>query len=302
MKKSPVGLLGGSWASALTGIAILSLGVAGAGCANEEQGDTVTETSSALTATLSGTISDTQGRPLQGVTVALNGRTQATQTTGATGTYSFALNIPQASASWSIMPTRSGCSFNPSVVNLNGITSSRVNNFTGSGTSCVGVAQAPTLSATDPGPRAGAAAAGGPLAGLSAQELAFFTAAQTGPFEEIDSVSGNVPGETGSGLGPGYNLNSCAGCHAQPAIGGASPGLSSPQHPTPNPQVALATLDGAIRSANRANVSVYVVDPRESPARDPNAPDRPLRHRSQRGNPAAPRPDRPPSAPRHRAG
>jgi hypothetical protein len=32
-------------------------------------------------------------------------------------------------------------------------------------------------------------------------------------------------------------------CHAQPAIGGSSPGLGSPQNPIPNPQVALATLD-----------------------------------------------------------
>jgi CxxC motif-containing protein (DUF1111 family) len=34
-------------------------------------------------------------------------------------------------------------------------------------------------------------------------------------------------------------------CHAQPAIGGSSPGLKSPQNPVPNPQVALATLHGA---------------------------------------------------------
>ena len=34
-------------------------------------------------------------------------------------------------------------------------------------------------------------------------------------------------------------------CHAQPAIGGSSPGQKSPQNPVPNPQVALATLDGA---------------------------------------------------------
>ena len=76
------------------------------GCANEGADDGVITESSALTATLSGTISDTQNRPLQGVTVNLNGRTQATATTGASGTYSFSLNIPQASASWSIMPTR----------------------------------------------------------------------------------------------------------------------------------------------------------------------------------------------------
>jgi CxxC motif-containing protein (DUF1111 family) len=34
-------------------------------------------------------------------------------------------------------------------------------------------------------------------------------------------------------------------CHAQPVVGGSSPGLASPQGPRVNPQVALATLDGA---------------------------------------------------------
>jgi CxxC motif-containing protein (DUF1111 family) len=40
-----------------------------------------------------------------------------------------------------------------------------------------------------------------------------------------------------AGLGPGFNGNSCAVCHSQPSIGGSSPAN--------NPQVALATLDGA---------------------------------------------------------
>jgi CxxC motif-containing protein (DUF1111 family) len=62
---------------------------------------------------------------------------------------------------------------------------------------------------------------------------------------EVDSVSGTIPGETGSGLGPTFNGNSCAQCHAQPTIGGSSPGLKSPQNPVPNPQVKLASLDGA---------------------------------------------------------
>ncbi len=39
------------------------------------------------------------------------------------------------------------------------------------------------------------------------------------------------------GLGPRFNLDSCAGCHAQPAIGGSSPKV--------NPQVALAKAFGA---------------------------------------------------------
>jgi len=198
-----------------------------------------------VTGTISGTISDTQGRPLSGVTVHLDGRTQATATTGAAGTYSFPINVPDATASWAVQPTRTGCAFNPSVANLNAINGSRVANFTGSGTNCVGVAQAPTINATDPGPRGGAAAAGSPLAGLNAQETAFFLGAKDA-FEEIDSVTGDgINGEEGKGLGPTFNGNSCKMCHAQPDTGGTSPGLASPQNPIPNPQIALATLRGA---------------------------------------------------------
>lgn len=99
----------------------------------------------------------------------------------------------------------------------------------------------------DPGPRSGAPAAGGFYSPLSANEQAFFNQAQQ-IFTEIDSVSGGIPGETGRGLGPTFNGNSCAQCHAQPATGGSSPGLTSPQNPIANPQVALATLDGALNS------------------------------------------------------
>ena len=96
----------------------------------------------------------------------------------------------------------------------------------------------------DPGPRGGPATAGGAYPTLNPNEMAFFS--QTAMrFLEIDSVAGSIPGEDGSGLGPAFNGNSCAQCHAQPAIGGSSPGLSSPQNPVPNPQVALAVLDGA---------------------------------------------------------
>jgi CxxC motif-containing protein (DUF1111 family) len=89
---------------------------------------------------------------------------------------------------------------------------------------------------SDPGPRGGAAGAGGAFPGLDANERAFFNQALD-RFKEIDSVSGTAPGEAGVGLGPTFNGNSCAQCHAQPAAGGTSPAV--------NPQVALATLDGA---------------------------------------------------------
>ncbi|HYM33563.1 MAG TPA: di-heme oxidoredictase family protein [Candidatus Cybelea sp.] len=88
----------------------------------------------------------------------------------------------------------------------------------------------------DPGVRGGAPGVGGPLSGLTPDQRNFFTAAQ-GRFQEIDSVSGTITGENGVGLGPRFNLNSCAGCHAQPVAGGTSPFT--------NPQVAMATLDGA---------------------------------------------------------
>jgi CxxC motif-containing protein (DUF1111 family) len=88
----------------------------------------------------------------------------------------------------------------------------------------------------DPGPRGGPPGAGGPLAGLGAADQQLFAAARD-RFQEVNSVSGTMPGEAGSGLGPRFNLNSCAGCHAFPAIGGSSPPI--------NPQVAVAKLDGA---------------------------------------------------------
>ena len=98
------------------------------------------------------------------------------------------------------------------------------------------VVQGQFASVTDPGPRGGPAGAGGPIAGLTVQEEKFFQEGQN-RFTEIDSVSGTVAGEAGSGLGPRFNLNSCAGCHAQPAVGGTSPLL--------NPQVMVANMDGA---------------------------------------------------------
>jgi CxxC motif-containing protein (DUF1111 family) len=107
------------------------------------------------------------------------------------------------------------------------------------------VVSAGTLEAQhDPGPRGGAAGAGGFFPGLSPDEQSFFNEA-IGDFMEVDSVSGSVTGESGSGLGPTFNGNSCAQCHAQPSVGGSSPGLTSKQNPVPNPQVALGNLDGA---------------------------------------------------------
>jgi CxxC motif-containing protein (DUF1111 family) len=97
---------------------------------------------------------------------------------------------------------------------------------------------------TDPGPRPGPAAVGNYYSTLNSSEQYFFNQAIS-RFMEVDSVAGTIPGEAGSGLGPTFNGNSCAMCHAQPAIGGSSPGLASPQNPVQNPQVGLAILDTA---------------------------------------------------------
>jgi len=85
----------------------------------------------------------------------------------------------------------------------------------------------PTPAAADPGVRGGLAGGGGPITGLTARELEFFTAGKA-DFEEVEGVA--------DGLGPRMNLDSCAGCHAQPSTGGTSPFV--------NPQVAFASKDG----------------------------------------------------------
>ena len=86
----------------------------------------------------------------------------------------------------------------------------------------------PSSGATDPGVRGGPPGAGGPIGGLTAAEMAFFTAAQA-RFQVIEDVP--------AGLGPGFNELSCSGCHISPAVGGASPAT--------NPQVTDANTDGA---------------------------------------------------------
>jgi CxxC motif-containing protein (DUF1111 family) len=97
----------------------------------------------------------------------------------------------------------------------------------------------------DPGPRAGAPGAGFPYPALNANERSLYSQAFL-RFVKPVSVSGTI--EKGKGLGPTFNGNTCAMCHAQPSIGGSTPGVTSPEEPHANPQVALATLDGATNS------------------------------------------------------
>src|SRR2546426_849045 len=85
--------------------------------------------------------------------------------------------------------------------------------------------------ARDPGVRVGPAGAGGMLDGLTGLQPDFFTTG-LGEFEEADGLA--------EGLGPRFNLDSCVGCHSQPATGGTSPEV--------NPQVAVATAFGALNT------------------------------------------------------
>jgi CxxC motif-containing protein (DUF1111 family) len=80
------------------------------------------------------------------------------------------------------------------------------------------------LAQVDPGVRLGPSGAGTLIAGLSAGELSFFTNNGTVQFAQVEAVA--------DGLGPRFNLDSCGGCHVQPALGGSSPAM--------NPQVSRA--------------------------------------------------------------
>jgi CxxC motif-containing protein (DUF1111 family) len=94
------------------------------------------------------------------------------------------------------------------------------------------------LAQTDPGVRGGAAAAGSPLASVAANNpagsLAFFNDALDA-FEEVDTIADG-------GLGPRFNENSCAVCHAQPAVGGSSPAV--------NPQFTVISSGVASSATN----------------------------------------------------
>src|SRR5437870_6706591 len=98
------------------------------------------------------------------------------------------------------------------------------------------------LGVHDPGVRGGPAGAGDAIPGLSGAVGNSFTDAKA-TFMEVDTVSG--------GLGPRFNLDSCAGCHAQPAVGGTSP-FTNPQSTVataPNQVPFFITSDGPVREA-----------------------------------------------------
>jgi CxxC motif-containing protein (DUF1111 family) len=92
----------------------------------------------------------------------------------------------------------------------------------------------PSVTATDPGPRPLPANAGGFLKSLSANEQQIEPSITT-EFNRVHDVIVTSP--TDGGLGPRFNSNSCASCHAYPAVGGSSPAS--------NPLFSVYQLNGA---------------------------------------------------------
>src|SRR6516225_11252104 len=84
----------------------------------------------------------------------------------------------------------------------------------------------------DPGVRGGPPSAGGPLSGLTQDELQFFNDGLK-RFADVEVVTGG----NNNGLGPRFNSNACLACHSEPAPGGTSPAM--------NPLIAVSTLNGA---------------------------------------------------------
>ncbi len=91
---------------------------------------------------------------------------------------------------------------------------------------------------SDPGVQGGNRGTGLALASVRSDSpagiLSFFNDG-LGRFQDVESVSGSPNGN--NGLGPRFNFNSCAGCHAFPAVGGTGPAK--------NPQFAgVGTCNG----------------------------------------------------------
>src|SRR5262245_698760 len=76
------------------------------------------------------------------------------------------------------------------------------------------------FTAQDPGPRLTPSRNGAPFEGLTpVQHQLFINGHQV--FNAAATVQGTLPG-TRPGLGPRFNMDSCAGCHGHPHLGGTS--------------------------------------------------------------------------------
>src|SRR5712691_7048691 len=101
------------------------------------------------------------------------------------------------------------------------------------------LAPTPVQRAQDPGVRGGAPGAGGPIAGLSSTESAFFTRSRD-TFQEVDGVA--------QGLRPRMNLDQCSGSHLQPAVGGTSPSVNAPVREARFVMNPDGTADGGVHA------------------------------------------------------
>ncbi|HEY6250485.1 MAG TPA: di-heme oxidoredictase family protein [Candidatus Angelobacter sp.] len=83
------------------------------------------------------------------------------------------------------------------------------------------------LAQTDPGVQAASRGTGNPLAQVANDDsggnpgLNAFFADGLARFQDVESVANSPTGN--NGLGPRFNFNSCAGCHAVPSVGGTGP-------------------------------------------------------------------------------
>jgi hypothetical protein len=162
--------------------------------------------------TLSGTVMDPTGIPLQGVTVTLTGGAQGDVVTDFTGTYTFSVKP----GSYSLGVGGVCASFEPSVDNLNNVTTNKLVDFVGSGGQCPpapssgGTSGSITISGQ-------VTAAGKPVPGakvtLSGGTDGFRTADETGAY----SFSVN-PGS--------YSLSTSGGCAS------FTPGVTNLNHIT----------------------------------------------------------------------
>jgi CxxC motif-containing protein (DUF1111 family) len=114
------------------------------------------------------------------------------------------------------------------------------------------------LAQTDPGVRSITGVnAGQPFASVAASpnDLAFF---QTGfaQFNEHQTVTGDNPG-----LGPRFNLDTCGGCHSQPAPGGTSPASGIFPNVGPNPQSQVIANGVVSGSTNTIPYFVFANGP-----------------------------------------
>jgi len=97
------------------------------------------------------------------------------------------------------------------------------------------------FSAHDPGVRGVTVDAGQPIASLQPSDsyYGFFTDGLA-RFQEIDGVA--------NGLGPRFNANQCASCHAQPNVGGSSPSTAAFPFLGPNPETQFASVHNILPS------------------------------------------------------